>query len=191
MFGYYRYYPYLWCMKKLTLIILITITSLISYGNVDSTLILDKLTFKYINKYRKSNKVSKIKWSDELYSISKSHNKKLVNYNLVNTPKLNSVKLFHSGSNTYENCLNGGYVKKTDIVTPELKKFIKKYFNLKDLTTMDYIALNIVYAWHKSPSHRKNMLRKDVKNGSVNYTATPIKVKTFDLNIYFATANLK
>ena len=177
-------------IKIITTISLILLT-LFSFGNTDSTLVFDKLTFKYVNMYRKSNKVKNIKWSNELYSISKTHNKDLVDYNLINTPKTNSVKLFHSGSNTYENCLNGGMINETDIVTPELKEFINKYFNLKDLTTRDYIALNLIYIWHKSPNHRKNLLRKDVNVGSVNYTITPIKVKNIDLNIFFSTSNFK
>jgi hypothetical protein len=124
----------------------------------------DKEMFNYINTYRVENGVDKLRWSKDLYVISKEHNDTLVSED----------SLYHSKTNTYENC--GGSSTWTTPVTPtslkEFNKFIDKYYNVtfdpNDTTEFNkFIKLSVIYAWSNSDGHNKNLLR-DIKYGSVS-----------------------
>jgi uncharacterized protein YkwD len=131
--------------------------SLFSFGQ-------DKEMFDYINTYRIKKGVKELKWSKDLSKISESHNDSLVSKD----------SLYHSGTDTYENCA-GGNIWCTPITPNELKgfnDFLEKYYEIvfDPLDTTDFnkfIKLHVIYMWTKSHNHNKNILRSDVKYGSV------------------------
>jgi uncharacterized protein YkwD len=159
---------------------LITVVSiLISFFSFSQ----DKELFDLVNQYRKVNGVSVVKWDDELAELSISQNKAVVEKD----------SLFHSHKNTYENVCKGVNIPSTMDDEVKFKEFCKKYFkyDYKFNSKIDSVELKkickmyIVFVWHNSPSHKKNMLRTDVKIGSVNsYISDTYSVNsnTFTIN---------
>lgn len=156
-------------MRKFITFILIFV-SIFTFGQ-------DREMFDYINTYRVKNGVKKIKWSNDLYEISKTHNDSIVSKD----------SLYHSGTDTYENC--AGSSKWTTSITPsrlkDFNKFINKYYGLtfdpKSTTDVDkFIKLSVIYAWTISVNHNKIMLKKDLKWGSIE---THISDVTFVDNV--------
>lgn len=143
-------------MGKFITIILVFV-SFLTFGQ-------DKEMFDYINTYRIKNGVKSLKWSNDLSKISTSHNDSLVSKD----------SLYHSGTDTYENCA-GGNIWCTPITPNEMKgfnSFLNKYYNItfNPMDTTDFnkfIKLQVIYMWTKSHNHNKNILRSDVKYGSV------------------------
>lgn len=145
--------------------------SLMTYAKqVDSTLLVDKLSFEYINMYREYHGVSKVKWSDENYKISVSHTNKLIEYNKKDAT---TVTLFHSKTKTFENCMSSGWDGEnptTGFKNSPFYDFVKTYFNKnkEDLTKEDYLALLPIWSWHNSPKHKENLLNESIKLGSTH-----------------------
>jgi uncharacterized protein YkwD len=173
---------------------MIILMSLTSFGKgVDSTMVLDKLTFDHINQYREFYGVSKIVWSDDLYKTSVSHTDKLIKSNKDNPTK---NTLYHSGSNTYENCMIAGIGG--SVGTKVFFEFTKKYFNLTktDIDSEMYKVLVPIWSWHKSPKHKENMLKTTHKVGSVHVgtyskTTTFSGKYTYTYTMLISTSNFK
>lgn len=122
----------------------------------------DKQLFEYINIYRIKNGDKPLKWSNELYNISKNHNIKLHQ----------EKSLYHSKTNTIENLLTNSGIFTSDPNYKEFTKFCKEIYSIdvdiKDTSKIINVGLlQVVYQWSKSTGHNINMLT-DVKYGSVN-----------------------
>jgi hypothetical protein len=156
-------------MKKLfTYLFLIFSITTFAKKKVDSTLLIDKLSFDYINMYREYHGVAKVKWSDENYKISVSHTNKLIEYNKKDAK---STTLFHSKSKTFENCMSMGWNgKDAGFKNSLFYDFVKTYFNKnkEDLTKEDYLALLPIWSWHNSPKHKDNLLNTSHTVGSTH-----------------------
>jgi hypothetical protein len=157
---------------KNVIYIVVMLMGLISYGKkVDSTVTLDKLSFEYINQYREYNGSPRIKWSDKLYKISVSHTNKLIKVNKSKYPNGGGIFLYHSGTNTYENCMSMGWNRKNaGFKNSPFYDFTKTYFNIdkEDLTINDYLTILPIWSWHNSPPHKKNLLNKGHTFGSTH-----------------------
>tara|TARA_B110000503_G_C7073572_1_gene381896 strand:- start:67 stop:627 length:561 start_codon:yes stop_codon:yes gene_type:complete len=124
----------------------------------------DKELFEYINIYRETNGLKKLKWNNELLKISIKQNNDIRIYD----------SLFHSHKDTYENILKSNAVPNTLKMEIDFKVFCKKYFNYdyRFNSNIDNDKLNsiskmyIVFLWDNSELHKNNMLREDVKIGS-------------------------
>ena len=186
-------------MKKIITILLILFT-LTTFGQ-------DKELFDYINQYRVVNNKKSLKWSDKLVKISVGQNNKNI--------KTNS--LTHSTYNSYENCLRGYGIANTLVKQKQFTKFAKKYFKYTYIVGDDLnkdqlnklTKMYMVYIWHTSPGHRKNMLRNNVKfcsaessigddykfvNGVFKFGDKTYKYKIVSSHyeiLYYATMNIK
>ena len=129
-------------MRILTIIFLLIPGFLFSQINDIKT---DKQLFEYINIYRVKNGVKPLKWSDELYTISKNHNLKLHQ----------EKSLYHSKTNTIENLLTNSGVFTNDPNYDEFNKFCKEIYNInidiKDTNKIVNVGLlQVVFQWSKS-----------------------------------------
>jgi hypothetical protein len=126
----------------------------------------DEELCKYINMYRNSYGLKSLKWDDNLSIISKNHTDSMV--------KNDSV--YHSHQNTFENVIHFTTLVMKDDKLKSFHSFCKKHFNydwvvyknddedkVKKVTRMF-----IIFLWHNSEGHRKNMLKKDVKKFSAD-----------------------
>ena len=124
----------------------------------------DRELFDYVNLYRKSHGLKKVKWDDNLAKISISHTDSM--------QKNDSI--YHSHKNTYENCFITSSLLTNKNRWNEFNRFCKTYFNYEVKIEKDpqkykiesLFKMYTVFVWHKSKVHRKNMLQRNVKIGA-------------------------
>jgi hypothetical protein len=122
----------------------------------------DKELFDYVNTYRVVSGVGELEWCEVLYKISSANTLEMVT----------NDSLMHSRTNTYECSFKGNVLNPTSDDLAGFKVFIKKYFGVIYVEPTgddvgNYLLMNVIYSWHKSPPH-KELLLDDVYIGSIS-----------------------
>jgi uncharacterized protein YkwD len=120
-----------------------------------------KSVFKKINNYRASKGIKKLKWSEKLYKITKSHSAEMC--------KLS--KLFHISPTT------GTPAKR-------MKKAKIKVRTLAENVSFSSSPESTVNGWIESEGHRLNMINKKVNKGAVGVCKGKVKGT---IVVYFST----
>lgn len=121
-----------------------------------------------INDYRIKNGVSKLTWDNSGEYLTAEHTKDI----------FMKDSLFHSntGVSSFENVLYCGSIAGTSIQYNKFRKFVKLYYdydydseNIIEKDIEKIIKMYIIFGYHESVLHRKNLLNKKVKKVSVSY----------------------
>jgi len=142
-------------MKKL-ITLLLSLLTLVSYSQTE----LDMEVFKIINDYRVSNGLEKLIWSDEAFVATQKHNNYMVKADVLshhqpidipNHKEIQDVgdRFTMDGIQYYSLGENAACVSYSDSLLP-------------------YIGQSIVNTWIKSDGHRKLLLHKSMRYGSVS-----------------------
>jgi len=123
--------------------------------------------FDYLNDYRQSNGIERLRYDIDLDSISAGNTYAMA---------INDT-LLHTGTDTYECSNRGVNLVPTNAERIGFDEFTWEYFGIEYVVPNDstdieliytYIKLYTLYAWHMSPKHRAIMLNKGVNRGSAH-----------------------